>query len=88
MVQGVNISCILPHRLYNDYYSIISLARCGTNEIACNDGRCILKSRKCDGYKHCRDGSDEINCPPTQGKRPVHNTTLCKNVYMIASVRQ
>ena len=33
--------------------------------MVCSDGSCIQEEQKCDGKRHCVDGSDERNC---QGK--------------------
>ena len=31
----------------------------------CSDGACIMEEQRCDGKRHCVDGTDEHNC---QGK--------------------
>jgi hypothetical protein len=40
----------------------IPLTACGQAFFAC-DKKCISKSLLCDGKKHCKDGTDEQNCP-------------------------
>lgn len=32
------------------------------DEFTCNTGHCILLEKRCNGVKHCDDGSDEENC--------------------------
>ena len=32
------------------------------SDFRCRDGTCIRSSTVCNGYRTCRDGSDEINC--------------------------
>ena len=32
-------------------------------QLTCDSGRCLDKTLVCDGTVHCRDRSDEINCP-------------------------
>ena len=34
-------------------------------EFICNNGQCILNKHRCDGVKHCFDGSDESRCNAT-----------------------
>uniref|UniRef100_UPI00398ED6D8 sortilin-related receptor isoform X2 n=1 Tax=Pristiophorus japonicus TaxID=55135 RepID=UPI00398ED6D8 len=47
--------------------------RCSISEFRCIRGRnCIPNWKRCDTFRDCRDGSDEINCP-------THTPLLCLN---------
>ena len=35
---------------------------CGSDQYRCRDGRCIHKSRVCDGLRDCPEGEDERRC--------------------------
>ena len=35
---------------------------CKVNEYRCDNGECIPLDKKCDGFSHCLDNSDEKNC--------------------------
>lgn len=37
-------------------------SKCPSNQFKCPSGHCFPKSLACDGYKHCPDGDDEVNC--------------------------
>ena len=48
-ILGISISLVEPDYGSNNYFK-------------CKDGIYITKVWKCDGVKHCLDGSDELNC--------------------------
>uniref|UniRef100_A0A3B3Q3S9 Sortilin-related receptor n=1 Tax=Paramormyrops kingsleyae TaxID=1676925 RepID=A0A3B3Q3S9_9TELE len=51
--------------------------RCGKGQFPClRPPTCIPDWQRCDGRRHCQDGSDEISCP-TQGPLTCVNGTLC-----------
>lgn len=36
--------------------------RCSDDQFACKNLDCISIDQRCDGTRHCHDGSDELNC--------------------------
>lgn len=36
--------------------------QCSPNQFDCGDRTCIDVTRRCDNYRDCEDGRDEINC--------------------------
>ena len=53
------------------------------SEFTCNSGRCIDKSRQCDGIADCSDSTDEVDC---NGKDTENNTIeLLSEVKMLFS---
>uniref|UniRef100_A0A3B3IMK2 Uncharacterized protein n=1 Tax=Oryzias latipes TaxID=8090 RepID=A0A3B3IMK2_ORYLA len=48
-------------------------------EFKCKDRRfCISQSLVCDGRSHCRDGSDEVDCPTLVAPVPLKNVLKCQ----------
>uniref|UniRef100_UPI00398F21B6 suppressor of tumorigenicity 14 protein homolog n=1 Tax=Pristiophorus japonicus TaxID=55135 RepID=UPI00398F21B6 len=48
----------------------------------CGDGKCELMSNKCDGWDHCKDKSDELNCVCTSDQFKCHNN-MCKPLIWV-----
>lgn len=40
----------------------LTLTPCAAAQFSCDDGLCIPRYEKCDGFEHCPDGSDEKYC--------------------------
>lgn len=36
--------------------------RCTDDQFTCKNSLCISVDQRCDGTRHCSDGSDELNC--------------------------
>ncbi|XP_061720060.1 basement membrane-specific heparan sulfate proteoglycan core protein isoform X2 [Cydia pomonella] len=39
---------------------------CHTEELTCDNTRCVSVTKRCDGHNDCDDGLDEQNCPPIE----------------------
>lgn len=56
---------IFYKKIYKIYYfKSFSTSECKVDEFQCvSDKSCIESYKKCDGVNHCRDNSDEQDCP-------------------------
>lgn len=36
--------------------------RCSDDQFTCKNSQCISVTQRCDGTRHCSDGSDELSC--------------------------
>ena len=58
-----NTICLIPNSEMFNYpclYLIVVAMPCSKGDVKCKDGiQCISESSYCDGYKECKDGSDE-----------------------------
>jgi len=64
---------------------------CPDTQFTCKNGECVKRNLQCDGYKACKDGSDEDNCDcpsnmfQCQGEGCPLATTLCDGVNNCAN---
>ncbi|XP_067896971.1 suppressor of tumorigenicity 14 protein-like [Heterodontus francisci] len=64
-----------------DYSSFDPAEECQGMHI-CGDGKCELMSNKCDGWFHCKDKSDELNCVCTSDQFKCQND-MCKPLIWV-----
>ncbi|KAM6949220.1 atrial natriuretic peptide-converting enzyme [Aplochiton taeniatus] len=73
--EGGNTTCLLPEAGTHE---------CSPSHYACRSGRCVLGSKRCDGYMDCEDDSDEDNCGCVErGLWECHSNKVCIKHSMI-----
>ena len=63
VMRGTAVSFSTIFKVTNLYLNmILSTVSCQSGAFRCNNGTCILSSRRCDGTVDCIDNSDETGC--------------------------
>lgn len=47
--------------------------------------QCVATYNKCDGIAHCKDGSDELNCPSPQVITDAPSSKLFLSIFIFVS---
>ncbi|XP_040182163.1 suppressor of tumorigenicity 14 protein [Rana temporaria] len=53
------------------------------DQFTCKSGRCIDKTRKCDGWNDCGDNSDEVSCACTDKQFRCKTSQYCKPRFFV-----
>ncbi|KAG1651176.1 Basement membrane-specific heparan sulfate proteoglycan core protein [Nymphon striatum] len=53
---------VLNMKLVTSFLALFEADRCSHHEFRCQNNQCISRRARCDGIRHCRDGSDELQC--------------------------
>ncbi|CAH0560791.1 unnamed protein product [Brassicogethes aeneus] len=84
IMDGKNPVCACPNgkKLQDDKRTCVVLPNCGKDRFTCTSQygdpkECIPLSWRCDKQEDCRDGSDELDCPPCKANQFRCQDGLC-----------
>ncbi len=80
--RGNSTACAAVKYLLYQQPNTTTSFECQQNQFRCNDGTCIVLSRRSDGIMYCYGGADEDGCPPActyAAPFNKHNNISCFN---------